>query len=247
MAEVQELFRSGGRAAEQARELRMTPGFVAMAEGSVLIEVGYTRVLCNATVQDGVPGWMRNSGRGWVTAEYAMLPRATLTRTPRESERGKIGGRTHEIQRLIGRSLRSVVDMKLLGERTVILDCDVLQADGGTRTAAITGACTALAIAIGKLVAAGTLKQSPLREMVAATSVGVVDGRVLLDLAYEEDARAEVDMNVVMTATGGLVETQATAERATYTRAKLEEMLDVAERGIRELFVAQTECLCAAG
>jgi ribonuclease PH len=207
--------------------------------------VGHSRVLCNATVQEGVPGWMRNSGRGWVTAEYAMLPRATLTRTPRESERGKIGGRTHEIQRLIGRSLRSVVDMKLLGERTVILDCDVLQADGGTRTAAITGACTALAIALGKLVEAGTLKQSPLREMVAATSVGIVDGRVLLDLAYEEDARAEVDMNVVMTASGGFVETQATAERGTYTRAQMDEMLDVAERGIRDLLIAQKVCLAA--
>jgi ribonuclease PH len=246
MTEVNELFRSGGRGAEQARELRLIPGFVAMAEGSALIEVGHTRVLCNATVQEGVPGWMRNSGRGWVTAEYAMLPRATLTRTPRESERGKIGGRTHEIQRLIGRSLRGVVDMKLLGERTVILDCDVLQADGGTRTAAITGACTALALAVGKLVAAGTLKTSPLKQMVAATSVGIVDGRVLLDLAYEEDARAEVDMNVVMTADGGLVETQATAERGAYSRAQLNEMLDVAERGIRELLAAQTECLAAA-
>ena len=245
MANAEEIFRSGGREATQARELRLTPGFVATAEGSVLIEVGYTRVLCNATVQEGVPGWMRNSGRGWVTAEYAMLPRATLTRTPRESERGKIGGRTHEIQRLIGRSLRSVVDMKLLGERTVILDCDVLQADGGTRTAAITGACTALAIAVGKLVEAGTLKQSPLREMVAATSVGIVDGRVLLDLAYEEDARAEVDMNVVMTTSGGLVETQATAERGTYTRAQMDEMLDVAERGIRDLLVTQKECLAS--
>ena len=245
MANGEEIFRSGGRGAAQARELRLTPGFVATAEGSVLIEVGHTRVLCNATVQEGVPGWMRNSGRGWVTAEYAMLPRATLTRTPRESERGKIGGRTHEIQRLIGRSLRSVVDMKLLGERTVILDCDVLQADGGTRTAAITGACAALAIALGKLVEAGTLKQSPLREMVAATSVGIVDGRVLLDLAYEEDARAAVDMNVVMTASGGLVETQATAERGTYTRAQMDEMLDVAERGIRELLVAQKASLVA--
>ena len=243
MANGEEIFRSGGRGATQARELRLTPGFVATAEGSVLIEVGHTRVLCNATVQEGVPGWMRNSGRGWVTAEYAMLPRATLTRTPRESERGKIGGRTHEIQRLIGRSLRSVVDMKLLGERTVILDCDVLQADGGTRTAAITGACTALAIALGKLVEAGTLKQSPLREMVAATSVGVVDGRVLLDLAYEEDARAEVDMNVVMTTSGGFVETQATAERGTYSRAQMDEMLSVAERGIRDLLVAQKDCL----
>ncbi len=240
------LFRNGGRAADQGRALRLTPHFVATAEGSVLIEVGNTRVLCNATVQEGVPGWMRNSGRGWVTAEYGMLPRATLTRTAREAEKGKIGGRTHEIQRLIGRSLRSVVDMKLLGERTVILDCDVLQADGGTRTAAITGACTALAIALGKLGEAGTLTTSPMREMVAATSVGVVDGRVLLDLAYEEDSRAEVDMNVVMTASGGLVETQATAERGTYSRAQLDEMLDVAEKGIRELLAAQQECLTAA-
>jgi ribonuclease PH len=238
-----ELFRGNGRAAHQGRPVRFTPGFVATAEGSVLIEVGHTRVLCNATIEPGVPGWMRNSGRGWVTAEYGMLPRATLTRSPREAEKGKIGGRTHEIQRLIGRSLRSVVDMKLLGERTVILDCDVLQADGGTRTAAITGACTALAIALGRLVEAGTLKQSPLREMVAATSVGIVDGHVLLDLAYEEDARAEVDMNVVMTGSGGLVETQATAEKGTYTRAQLDEMLNIAEQGIRDLLAAQLECL----
>jgi len=238
-----ELFRGNDRAAHAARPLRLTPGFVATAEGSVLIEVGHTRVLCNATIESGVPGWMRNSGRGWVTAEYGMLPRATLTRSPREAEKGKIGGRTHEIQRLIGRSLRSVVDMKLLGERTVILDCDVLQADGGTRTAAITGACTALAIALSRLVEAGTLKQSPLREMVAATSVGIVDGHVLLDLAYEEDARAEVDMNVVMTDSGGLVETQATAEKGTYTRAQLDEMLNVAEQGIRDLLAAQLECL----
>jgi ribonuclease PH len=243
MNEKEELFRNGGRAAHQARVLRLTPGFVATAEGSVLIEVGHTRVLCNATVENGVPGWMRNSGRGWVTAEYGMLPRATLTRSPRESERGKIGGRTHEIQRLIGRSLRSVVDMKLLGERTIILDCDVIQADGGTRTAAITGACTALALALGKLVEAGSLKESPLKQMVAATSVGIVDGRVLLDLAYEEDSRAEVDMNVVMTADGGLVETQATAERGTYTRAQLNEMLDIAGQGIQELLKAQQECL----
>jgi ribonuclease PH len=233
------LYRSGGRGADEARVLKLTPGFVATAEGSVLIEVGHTRVLCNATVENGVPGWMRNSGRGWVTAEYGMLPRATLTRSPREAEKGKIGGRTHEIQRLIGRSLRSVVDMKLLGERTIILDCDVLQADGGTRTAAITGACTALALALGKLVEAGTLKTSPLIQMVAATSVGIVDGRVLLDLEYQEDARAEVDMNVVMTADGGLVETQATAEKGNYSRAQLNEMLDVAEKGIRELLAAQ--------
>jgi ribonuclease PH len=174
-----------------------------------------------------------------------MLPRATLTRTPRESERGKVGGRTHEIQRLIGRSLRAVVDMKALGERTIILDCDVLQADGGTRTAAITGASVALAIALGSLVAAGTLKTSPLRQMVAATSVGVVDGNILLDLAYEEDSRADVDMNVVMLADGGLVETQATAERVSYTRDQLTTMLDCAEKGIRELLAAQQAALAA--
>ncbi len=242
-----ELPRGDGRTPGAARPLRLTPHFVATAEGSVLIETGHTRVLCNATIENTLPGWLRNSGRGWVTAEYGMLPRATLTRTPRESERGKVGGRTHEIQRLIGRSLRSVIDMKLLGERTIILDCDVLQADGGTRTAAITGACTALALALGKLVEAGTLKQSPLREMVAATSVGVVDGRVLLDLNYEEDSRAEVDMNVVMTASGGLVETQATAERATYSRAELNAMLDLAEAGVRELLAAQQACLAQAG
>ena len=217
-----------------------------MAEGSVLIEAGNTRVLCNATVETGVPAWMRNSGRGWVTAEYSMLPRATLTRTPRESERGKIGGRTHEIQRLIGRSLRSIVDMKALGERTIILDCDVLQADGGTRTAAITGASVALAIALKKLVAAGTLKNSPLKQMIAATSVGIVDGNILLDLAYEEDSRAEVDMNVVMLADGGLVETQATAERVSYSRPQLDAMLDHAEKGIRELFQIQQAGLDSA-
>ncbi len=247
MANTLELPRGDGRDPAAARLLRLTPHFVAAAEGSVLIEVGHTRVLCNATIESTLPSWLRNSGRGWVTAEYGMLPRATLTRTPRESERGKVGGRTHEIQRLIGRSLRSVVDMKLLGERTIVLDCDVIQADGGTRTAAITGACTALALALGKLVEAGTLKTSPMREMVAATSVGIVDGRVLLDLNYEEDSRAEVDMNVVMTSSGGLVETQATAEKQAYSRAQLNEMLDAAEAGIRDLLAAQKACLATAG
>jgi ribonuclease PH len=237
------LFRPDNRLADALRPVRMTPGYVGMAEGSVLMESGNTRVLCNATIEQGVPGWLRNSGRGWVTAEYGMLPRATLTRTARESERGKVGGRTHEIQRLIGRSLRSVVDMKALGERTIILDCDVLQADGGTRTAAITGACVALALALNKLVAAGTLKTSPLRQMVAATSVGIVDGNTLLDLCYEEDARATVDMNVVMLASGGLVETQATAEKDSYTRQQLSEMLDYAEKGIQKLLTAQSQVL----
>jgi ribonuclease PH len=238
-----QIFRPGNRPAGELRPTVLTPGFVAMPEGSVLIEAGNTRVLCNATIEQGVPGWLRNSGRGWVTAEYGMLPRATLTRTARESERGKVAGRTHEIQRLIGRSLRSVVDMKVLGERTVILDCDVLQADGGTRTAAITGACLALKIALDKLVVAGTLKASPLIQMVAATSVGVVDGNVLLDLCYEEDSRAEVDMNVVMLASGGLVETQATAEKEAYSRAQLNQMLDLAESGIRTLLSLQQEAL----
>ena len=241
-----QLFRPDHRPADALRTIRITPHYVAMAEGSILMESGNTRVLCNATIEQGVPGWLRNSGRGWVTAEYGMLPRATLTRTPRESERGKVGGRTHEIQRLIGRSLRAVVDMKALGERTVILDCDVLQADGGTRTAAITGASVALAIALGRLVAAGTLKTSPLRQMLAATSVGMVDGRILLDLAYEEDSRADVDMNVVMLADGGLVETQATAERIPYTRVQLTAMLDYAEKGIRELLAAQQAALANA-
>jgi ribonuclease PH len=232
-----------GRAAHQLRPVTLTPDYVATAEGSVLISLGHTRVLCNATIEQGVPAWLRNSGRGWVTAEYGMLPRATLTRTARESERGKISGRTHEIQRLIGRSLRSVVDMPTLGERTVILDCDVLQADGGTRTAAISGACAALALALNRLVKAGTLKQSPLRQLVAATSVGIVDGEVLLDLAYEEDSQAEVDMNVVMTEDGGLVEVQATAERQSFPRDRMLQMMDYAEAGIRELFAAQRALL----
>ena len=212
----------------------------------MLIEVGNTRVLCNATVDQGVPAWLRNSGRGWVTAEYGMLPRATLTRTPRESERGKIGGRTHEIQRLIGRSLRAVVDMQALGERTVILDCDVVQADGGTRTAAITGACAALAIAINRMVATGALKTSPLKQLVAATSVGIVEDTALLDLAYEEDSHAEVDMNVVMTEDGGLVEVQATAERTPFARSRMLEMMDLAAAGIEQLLQAQREATAAA-
>ncbi len=240
-------FRAAGRGPSQLRPVRLTTGYVATAEGSVLIEVGNTRVLCNATVDQGVPAWLRNSGRGWVTAEYGMLPRATLTRTSRESERGKIGGRTHEIQRLIGRSLRAVVDMQVLGERTVILDCDVLQADGGTRTAAITGACAALAIAINRMVATGALKASPLKQLVAATSVGIVEDTALLDLAYEEDSQAEVDMNVVMTEDGGLVEVQATAERTPFARSRMLEMMDMAAAGVEQLLQAQREAIASAG
>jgi ribonuclease PH len=237
------LFRPGGRLRDQLRTFSFAPGFVQTAEGSVLVSFGNTRVLANATIEQGVPGWLRNSGRGWVTAEYAMLPRATVTRTPRESERGKIGGRTHEIQRLIGRSLRSVVDMQTLGERTVILDCDVLQADGGTRTAAISGAAVALALALNALVQAGTLKTSPLKQLIGATSVGIVGGEELLDLCYEEDSQAEVDMNVVMTADGGLVETQATAEKGSYSRAQLNRLIDLAEGGIQQIFAAQRAVL----
>ena len=239
-------FRPGGRTENQLRPFSFTPGFVQTAEGSVLVSFGNTRVLANATIENGVPGWLRNSGRGWVTAEYAMLPRATMTRTPRESERGKIGGRTHEIQRLIGRSLRSVVDMQALGERTVILDCDVIQADGGTRTAAISGAAVALALALNALVKAGTLKASPMRQLIAATSVGIVGGRELLDLCYEEDSQAAVDMNVVMTEDGGLVETQATAERGSYSRAELNRLIDLAELGIGQILAAQRAILGAA-
>jgi ribonuclease PH len=236
-------FRPGGRSESQLRPLSLTTGFVQTAEGSVLVSLGNTRVLVCATVEQSVPGWLRNAGRGWVTAEYSMLPRSTITRTPRESERGRIGGRTHEIQRLIGRSLRSAVDLHALGERSIILDCDVIQADGGTRTAAITGAAVALSLALDSLVAAGTLKKTPLKQLVAATSVGIVGGRPLLDLCYEEDAQAEVDMNVVMTSDGGLVETQATAERGSYSRTQLDQLIDLAEGGLKEIFAAQRTAL----
>jgi ribonuclease PH len=238
-------LRPGNRDAKQMRPLTLAPGYVQTAEGSVLVSLGNTRVLTNATIEQGVPAWLRNSGRGWVTAEYAMLPRSTATRTPRESERGKIGGRTHEIQRLIGRSLRSVVDMQVLGERTVILDCDVIQADGGTRTAAITGAAVALALALNALVASGALKKSPMKQLVAATSVGIVGGAQLLDLCYEEDSQAEVDMNVVMTEDGGLVETQATAEKNSFSREQLNSLIDLAEAGLKDIFAAQQAVLKA--
>ena len=213
----------------------------------MLIEAGNTRVLCNATIETGVPGWMRNQGQrlGHGRVRHAP-PRHPHPLPARGRKKAKSAAGTHEIQRLIGRSLRSVVDMRALGERTVILDCDVLQADGGTRTAAITGACVALAIALGRLTAAGTLKANPLTQMIAATSVGIVDGNTLLDLCYEEDSRATVDMNVVMLASGGLVETQATAEKDSYSRAELTALLDLAEQGIRELFTLQQTALTAA-
>jgi ribonuclease PH len=235
--------RPSGRAPQALRPVTIETGVNRYAEGSCLITFGHTKVLVTATLEEGVPGFLKGKGQGWVTAEYGMLPRATLTRTPRESERGKVGGRTHEIQRLIGRSLRSVVDMQLLGERTVVLDCDVLQADGGTRTAAITGACAALALALNRMVKAGAIKVSPLKQLVAATSVGIVGGEVMLDLAYEEDSQADVDMNVVMTEAGGLVEVQATAEREAFPRSAMLAMMDFAEQGIRDLIKVQQELL----
>jgi ribonuclease PH len=237
------MLRNDQRAAAQLRPLTMTPNWLATAEGSVLLELGHTRVLCAATVEDTVPSFLRNAGRGWVTAEYSMLPRATAERTMREVNKGKLSGRTHEIQRLIGRSLRAVVDMEALGERTILVDCDVLQADGGTRTAAITGGYVALALAVKKMLEFGALKRNPLRDLVAATSVGVVNGTTLLDLAYDEDSQADVDMNVVMTGAGAFVELQATAEKSAFADDRLAEMLALARQGIRELIEAQERVL----
>ncbi len=235
--------RSDGRRLEELRPVSFQRGFTRFAEGSVLVSFGDTRVLCNATVEEGVPPFMRGEGRGWVTAEYSMLPRATQVRSARESLRGKVGGRTYEIQRLIGRSLRAVVDLEALGERTVVLDCDVLQADGGTRTAAITGAWVALAEALNGLVRRGVLPVSPLRESVAAVSVGLIGGQPLLDLNYEEDFRAEVDMNFVVTGSGCFVEVQGTAEERPFTAAELDLMRDLALLGCRDLAQLQGKAL----
>ncbi|HJY87221.1 MAG TPA: ribonuclease PH [Candidatus Acidoferrales bacterium] len=228
-------MRSDGRTPDQMRPVKLTPDFITTAEGSVLIEVGQTRVICTASVEEGVPSFLKGSGKGWVTSEYGMLPRATEERTPREASRGRPSGRTLEIQRLIGRSLRAVTDQEALGERTVWVDCDVIQADGGTRTASITGAFVALALALERMVAAGILKSVPLRDSVGATSVGLVDEELLLDLAYDEDARAQVDMNVIMTGNGRFVEIQATAERRPFVGDELQRLLALAARGIRQL------------
>jgi ribonuclease PH len=227
------------REPNQLRPLKITPEYLLTAEGSVLIEAGNTRVLCAASIEETVPGFLRGSGKGWVTAEYSMLPRATATRTAREVAKGRASGRTMEIQRLIGRSLRSVVDLDALGERSVILDCDVLQADGGTRCAAITGAHIALSSALRQLVKFGALKKSPVRDFVAAVSVGIVGGVPLLDLCYQEDSQAEVDMNIVMTGSGRFVEVQATAEKTAFDDAQLASLLALGRRGIEELVVAQ--------
>ena len=229
------MSRLDGRLDDAVRPIRLTPGFAVHAEGSVLIEVGRTRVICTASVEDRVPPFLRNSGKGWVTAEYGMLPRATSTRTTREATAGKVGGRTQEIQRLIGRSLRSVVTMTELGERTIWIDCDVIQADGGTRTASITGAFVALALALETLRSRDTIRTIPLSDYVAAISVGIVDGEPLLDLAYEDDSRAEVDMNVVKTGNGRFIEVQGTAEGLPFGREALNTLLDLADLGIRQL------------
>jgi ribonuclease PH len=232
-------MRFDARAAHEMRRVRFETGYLKTAEGSVLVEFGNTRVLCAATIEEAVPPFLRNAGKGWVTAEYSMLPRSTVTRTPREVSKGRPTGRTHEIQRLIGRALRSVVDLHALGERTVMLDCDVIQADGGTRTASITGAFVAMAQAVQQLVEYGVLKSLPIRDYLAAVSVGIVDGQALLDLCYEEDSRAAVDMNVVMTGRGEFVELQATAEQMAFHDDHLLQMLELARKGIREVFDAQ--------
>jgi len=236
-------YRADNRSPDQLRPVKITPEFITTAEGSALIEVGNTRVICTASIEEAVPSFMRNTGKGWVSSEYAMLPRSTLTRTPREVSKGRQSGRTHEIQRLIGRSLRAVTDLTKLGERTIWIDCDVIQADGGTRTASITGAFVALGLALGKLVDAGTLPSVPLRDLVAAISVGIVDGEILLDLCYEEDSRADVDMNFVMTAGGKMVEVQATAEHQVFDDQQLAKMLSLARKGVQELIAKQQAVL----
>jgi len=232
-------MRTDNRAADQMRPVEITTGYLQTAEGSALISVGNTRVLCAATVEDNVPQFLRGSGKGWVTAEYSMLPRSTLKRTPREVAKGRPSGRTLEIQRLIGRSLRAVMDFQALGERTITLDCDVLQADGGTRTASVTGAFVALALALEQCVKYGMLKRMPLADYVAATSVGMIGGVPVIDLCYEEDSQAEVDMNVVMTGGGRFVEVQATAERQPFDDLQMARMLDLARGGIAQLVEAQ--------
>ena len=228
-------FRSDNRAPDQMRPVNIVPDFISTAEGSALIEIGNTRVICTATVEESVPQFLKGAGKGWVTSEYGMLPRSTLTRTAREATRGRQSGRSLEIQRLIGRSLRAVVDLQRLGERTIWVDCDVIQADGGTRTASITGSFVALGLALDKLVDAGTLTAAPLRDFVAATSVGVVDGQPLLDLNYEEDSRAEVDMNFVLTGGKKIVEIQATAEQHPFDDAQLQRLMELARKGVARL------------
>ncbi|MBO0719725.1 MAG: ribonuclease PH [Blastocatellia bacterium] len=238
--------RQNGRAMAELRAVKLTPGYTKYAEGSVLIEVGATRIVCTATIEDRIPSFLKGRGVGWVTAEYAMLPRATETRTQRETGRGGPSGRTQEIQRLIGRSLRSIIDMSAVGERTVTIDCDVIQADGGTRTASITGGFVALALALNRFMEEGKLERPMLRDYVAAVSVGIVGECVLLDLDYSEDSAAEVDMNIVRTGDGRFVEIQGTAETEAFTRAQMNEMLEAAETGVESLIAIQRETIVQA-
>lgn len=237
------MHRVDGRQPADLRPIRITRNYTRHAEGSVLIEIGDTKVICTASVEDRPPQFLKGTGKGWVTAEYGMLPRATGARTIREANRGRVGGRTHEIQRLIGRSLRAVVDLAALGERTIWLDCDVIQADGGTRTASITGAFIALADALHKLIGQKAISRMPITDFIAATSVGRLAGEIILDLCYEEDAAAEVDMNIVMTGAGRFVEVQGTGEEASFTRQEMDSMIDLATRGISSLISSQKEAL----
>jgi ribonuclease PH len=236
-------MRADGRKPTQLRPLTITPNYVKTADGSVLIEMGDTKVICTAKLEERVPPFLRNSGKGWITAEYGMLPGSSEQRIGRESSRGKVGGRTHEIQRLIGRSLRAIADLKSLGERTVWIDCDVIQADGGTRTASITGAYIALVEAARKWRERGLLTVEPVKDSVAAVSIGIVDGKILLDLCYIEDSKADVDMNFVMTGAGKFIEVQGTAESAPFTRKQMERMAEIAQQGIKELLKAQKAVL----
>ncbi|MBI3060011.1 MAG: ribonuclease PH [Deltaproteobacteria bacterium] len=236
-------MRTDGRKERELRPIVITPSYIKSADGSVFIEVGDTRVICTAKLEDKVPPFLRNSGKGWITAEYGMLPSSSQVRISREAARGRIGGRTHEIQRLIGRSLRTIADLKSLGERTIWIDCDVIQADGGTRTASITGAYVALVEAARQLIKQGVVQKNPIKDSVAAVSVGIVDGKPLLDLNYEEDSRAEVDMNFVMTGSGKFVEVQGTAESAPFTKRGLDRMAEIAQQGIRELLKVQKKVL----
>jgi ribonuclease PH len=235
--------RSDGRKQNQLRTLKITPSYIKTADGSVLIEMGDTKVICTAKLEERVPPFLRSSGKGWITAEYGMLPGSSQQRIGRESSRGKVGGRTHEIQRLIGRSLRAIADLKLLGERTIWIDCDVIQADGGTRTASITGAYVAVAEAVKSWLDKGKLLQTPIKDAVAAVSIGIVEGRILLDLCYIEDSTADVDMNFVMTGSGKFIEVQGTAESAPFTRKQMERMAEIAQDGIKELLKAQKQAI----
>jgi len=238
-------MRVDGRKADELRSLNIIPSFIRSVDGSVLIEIGNTRVICTASVEESVPPFMRDTNRGWVTAEYSMLPGSGSTRVQREAARGRIGGRTHEIQRLIGRSLRSVINMEALGSRTLWIDCDVIEADGGTRTASITGAYVALVLAVRKLMASGKVAKNPIVGSVAAVSAGIIDGTAMLDLCYREDSRADVDMNFVMTGEGGFVEVQGTAEAAPFSKTQLDRLTDLAWQGIQQLTGLQQKILSA--